>query len=151
MANQQNVSGGRRLIYQIGILLQVIGMLLFFSVFISFINDFGNFDNFDSKAASAQLRGFSGLILAAIGRGLQSLGRNGVAGSGWVLDTEQERKDLEPINRMRGKQLNDVLEEANLNKHLGQNQHQTIKIRCRNCRHLNDETNRFCGGCGKKI
>ena len=65
---------------------------------------------------------------------------------------EQERKDTEPINRLRGGQIKDTLEEVNLAKHLGRDKGQTvIKVRCPHYRYLNDEVDKFCGNCGKEL
>ena len=151
MDNRKDISSQRKNLYQIGVVLSVIGVIMFLSTFVMFAINFGDFDNFEQQARNEALLSISGFILIIIGSIFQSIGRNGLAGSGWFLDTEQERKDLEPINRMKGGQLNDVLEEANLKEHLG-NSHQTvIKIRCQSCRHLNDENDKFCGGCGKRI
>lgn len=74
--------------------------------------NFGNFENFDSQAKSEMFRFGGGMLLIIIGKICQSLGRLGVAGSGFILDTEKERKDLEPISRMLGGQLHDALEET---------------------------------------
>jgi len=158
MKSNKEISDERKMMYQIGMVLMVIGFLLFVSVFVTHIMNFGdfgdveqtgNFDNFKHRAKNQMFRAIGGIVLIGIGKLLQSLGRNGVAGSGLILDTQRERKDLEPINRMLGGQLNDALEESNLKSHLGQNQ--IIKVRCQLCKHLNDEYDNFCGGCGKEI
>ncbi len=151
--SNKNFSDKRKLTYYLGIILVVIGAILFISTFlnqtISFGDELGDFDGFKEKLKNQMFRAGSAVILISIGTILLALGRRGIAGAGLILDTERERKDLEPINRMRGRQLNDALEEVDLKQHLAQNQ--IIKIKCQSCAHLNDEHDNFCSGCGKKI
>ncbi|BDS12045.1 zinc ribbon domain-containing protein [Aureispira anguillae] len=151
MKKNKQVPNKRKIIYQIGLGLIIIGGLLFLSTFITFAINFGNFENFDQQMSSHFFRAIGGMLSIIIGGFLLFVGKLGLAGSGLVLDTEQKRKDLEPINRMLGKQLGDVLEASNIKSHFGQQNHQIIKIRCQSCNHLNDEQNKFCGKCGKKI
>ena len=106
-------------------------------------------NSFEQSTQSVMYRSVGGVIFIIVGMILRGLGREGVADSGFMLDTEKERKDLEPINRTFGSQLNDGLEEVDLKRHLGQNP--IIKIKCQSCKHLNDEHDKFCSGCGKEI
>ena len=69
-----------------------------------------------------------------------------------ILDPEQAREDLEPYSRMAGGMVRDVFEEADID--LGRRDRsppedaESIKVRCRKCRALNDEDARFCDQCG---
>lgn len=84
-----------------------------------------------------------GIIVAGIGSA-------GMAGSGMVLNPRQARQDLEPLNRAAGGMVQDTLEEIPaLQGVLGGQE--VIKVRCQNCQALNDETDKFCGQCGKPL
>lgn len=116
--NPRQVPGERKAIYYVGLVLIVIGMLLFFSVFISAAVGFGRpmggmgtpFDDFGGIA----LRGFIGIVMAMVGSLLMNLGARGLAGSGVVLDPQQARKDLEPWSRMAGGMVKDAVDEAGI-------------------------------------
>ncbi|MBK9735286.1 MAG: zinc ribbon domain-containing protein [Saprospiraceae bacterium] len=92
-----------------------------------------------------------GFIFIAGGFALTALGRSGLAGSGLILDTAQEREDRRPQNYLIGEQINDVLEKVNIEKLFPQASETIIKIRCTSCSHLNDENDKFCGGCGTSL
>lgn len=94
-----------------------------------------------------------GVGLVFIGAILASIGRYGLSGSGIILSPEGERKDLEPWNRSKGRQLQDMLEETQLNEIIGEVEEtkEVIKIRCSRCEALNDEEDNFCGNCGHKL
>ncbi|MDZ4858079.1 MAG: SHOCT domain-containing protein [Candidatus Hydrogenedentes bacterium] len=114
MANR-NVSEGRKAIYYIGGALSIIGVLTFFSVFISAASNFGDFSNFAERGRSQFMRAIIGMGAMAAGGVLMGIGRAGLAGSGVVLDPERGRKDLEPWSRMSGGMLKDTLDEAGIN------------------------------------
>jgi rRNA maturation endonuclease Nob1 len=46
--------------------------------------------------------------------------------------------------------INDALEEVDVIQNIKEDS-QTIKIRCRNCKVLNDENARYCNHCGKEL
>ncbi len=79
-----------------------------------------------------------------------AFGRAGLAGSGFLLNPQQARTDLEPFNRSTGGMIQDALEEIPAIQNLGGVQ-QIIKVRCQNCNTLSDEHAKFCGQCGKPI
>jgi len=113
MANR-NVSEGRKLIYTLGQILVVVGVLTFGSVFVTFALDFGRFDNFEGRARSFAMRAFGGMAMMMAGGVLAGIGRAGLAGSGVVLDPERAREDLEPWARMAGGMMKDGLDEAGI-------------------------------------
>ena len=77
------------------------------------------------------------------------------AGSGVVLDPEKARKDVEPWSRMGGGVVQDALSEIEVVKKIEDRfdspKPQVIKVRCRSCRMLNDETAKFCNQCGAVV
>jgi hypothetical protein len=90
-----------------------------------------------------------GMGITVCGAVMCSLARYGDAAIGLTLDPKKERIDLLEQNQGRGGQLSDILEQVpqlNLNK-----TKEIIKIKCQDCKHLNDEIDKFCGGCGKPI
>ena len=108
-----------------------------------------NMHNRSSKMAGP----FIGFIMFASGAVMLSVGRKGLAGSGIILSPEGERKDLEPWNRSKGRQMQDMLEETQLDEMLQNSNTQKIvvKVRCSECNHLNDEEDKYCGECGTKM
>lgn len=117
MANRK-ISEERQAVYYLGIVLAVIGGLLFFSTFITGAMSFGDFNNFEERARSESLRAVIGFGLVAVGMILAAIGSQGLAGSGVVLDPEQAREDLEPWSRMAGGMVSDAVDEAGID--LGQ-------------------------------
>lgn len=155
MDDQNNqVSPDRKALYYIGMGLAVIGLLLFLSTFVTFMANFGNFDDFDNRAKSEGFRAFGGMGLMMLGGFLMNVGAHGLAGSGVVLDPEQARKDVEPWSRMGGGIVQDALSEVEIAKKLEARldaPSQVIKVRCRACQALNDETAKFCNQCGAAL
>ena len=60
------------------------------------------------------LRAVGGILLMVIGQTIATIGRQGLAGSGVVLDPEQAREDVEPWSRMQGGVVKDTLDEVGL-------------------------------------
>ena len=147
MAKQ--ISEERKTAYYLGMVLMVIGGLLFFSVFITGAMNFGNFNNFEANARSSMFRAFGGMALLIFGAIIRGIGARGLAGSGVVLDPEKARQELEPFSRMAGGMVKDVLDEADVN--LGGKPQRVIMIKCTSCGKLNEEDSKFCKECGKKI
>jgi hypothetical protein len=52
------------------------------------------------------------MIMMVLGKGLMTLGRSGLAGSGLLLEPEMARKDLEPWNRATGGMVKDAFDGA---------------------------------------
>lgn len=82
-----------------------------------------------------------------------NLGSKGLAGSGLVLDPEQAREDLKPFNQAKGKMINDVIENIDVLDDFkgGTAYKEIIKIKCRNCRELNDEDSKYCKSCASVL
>lgn len=145
----RNVSESRKNSYRIGQVFLVIGVLLFLSNFVFFAADFGDFRNFKGKMQRSMGMSIGGMVLIFIGIILMRAGRYGKAGGGFILDPEQERRDKEPLNRSLGGQISDMLDEAGIAGIGGKKE--VIKVRCRHCQSLNDETDKFCGQCGQAL
>ncbi|MBV9851191.1 MAG: zinc ribbon domain-containing protein [Armatimonadetes bacterium] len=179
MSAPNEISEGRQAIYYVGMALVVIGIVLFFSVFVSFFTAFAPFAPPTGGQCTSGLNGklipcseISGLPVpvphppdftpALIGFGmifvggiLMSIGRAGMAGSGIVLDPQQAREDLKPYSHMAGGMLDDALSSSptvqKLVEHHDEDGKTVIKIRCPHCRALNDENAKFCSQCGQAL
>ncbi len=96
------ISSERKALYYIGLVLIVIGFILF----ISNIFTFGSDDMFYGGGASTFMaRPLAGMICIIIGSILRGgIGeKGGTAGSGLILDPEKAREDLKPHNIAKGK------------------------------------------------
>jgi hypothetical protein len=175
----QQISEGRKTAYYIGISLQVIGGILFASVFVTFATHFGDSPNFGpfsnrvgnfpgpeqspffrnssnihSNEQSMIIRSFGGIALLIAGGIIRTIGARGLAGSGVILDPDKAKQDLEPYSRMAGGMVKDALDEAdiNLSNPGGKSApEKVIMIKCPACNKLNEEDSNFCQHCGKKI
>lgn len=144
------ISEERKNAYYIGMVLMVIGGLMFFSVFITGAMNFGDFSNFEAHARSSILRAIVGMALFTVGGIIRGIGARGLAGSGIVLDPENARSELEPYSRMAGGMVKDALDEADIE--LGTiKSEKVIMIKCRECGKLNEEDSKFCQECGELI
>lgn len=109
---------------------------------------------FKDRMDSETNRALFGMGLIVAGSLMQSIGRKGLAGSGVVLDPEQERADMRPWSRMKGGMVNDALSEVDAVKALTEPRQEPkteVKIRCRACRGLNPEDAKFCNHCGAPL
>ena len=151
---ERQIPESRKTLYYCGMGLSILGLLLFLSIFLTFFWNFGNFDGFSQRTASFGIRGFLGIILMGVGKNMMVVAAKGLAGSGIVLDPEQARKDVEPWSRMGGGMVQDALSEVGVVKqledHLAAPQ-PAVKVRCRSCHVLNDETAKFCNHCGAAL
>jgi hypothetical protein len=150
---RRTISPERRGIYYLGMALGGIGMVLFLSVFVTGIARFGDFTDFTERARNEGMRALVGFALIAFGGMLMKIGSRGLAGSGVVLDPDKAREDLEPWSRMAGGMADDALSEVDAVQRLGEKlgPREVVKVRCRTCKALNDETDRFCGQCGAQL
>src|SRR5262245_5128886 len=126
----RQISGQRRTAYYVGMVMTIVGFLLFASVFVTAYLDFGNVLTFESDSKSSMFRAGCGMALMIVGAITRGIGARGLAGSGVVLDPERARKDLEPYSRMAGGMVKDALEEANVP---GARSEKVVMIKCRSC------------------
>ena len=138
--DKNKISTGRKVLFYLGNVLVVVGIVLFISVFFTFFSD-----DFDASFNSMP-RSVIDIIFIGFGSFLRSLGGLGPAGSGILLDPERARKDLKPHTNMLGEMVSDVVEKINANKEDIQ-----IKVKCQSCGTLNDEDATYCKSCGVKI
>ncbi len=146
----KKISEERQAAYYLGMVLMVIGGILFISVFITGALNFGNFNNFESQVQSSALRAIGGMMLLIVGSIIRGVGARGLAGSGVVLDPEKARDELEPYSRMTGGMVKDALDEADID--LGRRPpEKVVMIRCTTCSTLNEEESKFCQECGRRL
>ncbi|MFO1052948.1 MAG: zinc ribbon domain-containing protein [Planctomycetota bacterium] len=162
MSGRQRISGQRQGVFIVGTVLMALGGIGVLVCFVGFATSgfraVGGPPQFGSSGVENPFSWWLGVLFSGIaltiGRALRTLGARGIAGSGLVLDPERARRDLEPFARMGGGMVRDALEETGL---VGQDaptaepKGETVKIRCRECRALNDEDARFCDHCGAKL
>lgn len=153
--NKPTISQNRKTMYYVGMGMALGGFLLFLSTFFSFAGNFGNFDDFAGRGQSMIFRSVTGMVLIMAGAVTMNVGRRGLAGSGIVLDPNQARQEMKPWNQMAGGMAQDALGEVEvvnkLSKKLDEPNQQLVKVRCKKCQALNDETDKFCGQCGSTI
>jgi len=145
----KQISPERKGLYSFGLILQVIGGILFGVPFIyvpfKLMSD-------DMPGPGVMLVAFIGFGLIAGGGIMRGIAAKGVAGSGLVLDPEKAREDLEPWTRMGGGMVKDVLDEADIKVGSGSSgPEKVIMIKCRECGKLNEEDSKFCQECGKPL
>ena len=141
----QEISGGRKSLYYIGMALIFLGFILFIS---TFFQGFGD-DPF-SGGQDAFINAPIGMVLIIVGAILMSVGARGAAGSGLVLDPKRAREDLTPFTKAAGGMLKDALEETDLLP-TKEKREEKIMVRCPSCKGLNDEDARFCKSCGNEL
>ena len=148
----RKISEGRKTAFYIGTGLQVVGGLLFLSVFVTHFANFGDFSNFEAKAQSFGLRALGGMVLLILGGFMKNVGARGLAGSGVILDPDRAKEEIEPFSRMAGGMTKDFLEEADINlSNLGGKSERVVMIKCQSCKTLNEDDSKFCQECGEEI
>ncbi len=145
----KQITEGRKTAYYVGMVIMVIGGLMFFSVFITGAMHFGDFSNFEANARSGMFRAFGGMALLIVGGIIRAIGARGLAGSGMVLDPKRAKEELEPYSRMAGGMVKDALDEADVN--LGGKPEKVVMLKCPTCGKLNEEDSKFCQECGTKM
>ena len=151
---QKQIAPERKALYYGGLALTGLGILLFLSTFVTFMANFGNFDNFEGRARSDGFRAFGGMILIIIGSFMMNVGSKGGAVSGIELDPEQSLTDVEPWSRLGGGLSHEDLTEVEVVKKIEGRldaPEPQVKVRCRKCQTLNDETAKFCNQCGSAL
>ncbi len=150
---RRTISGERQGLHKLGLTLQVFGGVGAIVCFFGFAlggmassHSFGRDGNPMGWWIGFAVCG----ILAGVGRNMRTVAQRGLAGSGLVLDPERARDDLEPWARTGGGLVRDALDEAGVGAATEKTEAK-IKVRCRGCRALNDEIDRYCGQCGKAL
>ena len=123
----RQISAQRRGVYYFGMVLIILGVISFLSVFVSAITEESrNFRGGEevvwvksgsvvkSQTDTKSLRAFGGVCLILIGTIITGVAREGIAASGVILDPQQARRDSEAWSRMSGGMLKDALDEAGI-------------------------------------
>ena len=152
---RRTVSAERKNLHGLGLTLQVIGGVGIIICFIGFATA-GMSATRSFGESGSPIGWFIGfficMVLTAVGGGMRGVAQRGLAGSGLVLDPERARDDLEPWARTGGGLVSDALDEAGVNLGGGAPAPEPkVQVRCRKCRTLNDETDRFCSQCGAAL
>lgn len=185
-APRAEISEGRQLLYYAGMGVTAIGLLLFFSTFLTAFNNGPSFDDspFGSSPGSTIIttspgseaffpeahrpvqgpragfgRAIFGFGMIFVGGIMMNLGRAGLRGSGVILDPQGARDDLKPWNQARGGMLDDTLGSSEFAtravERIGNDNddkpREVVRVRCPNCRTLNDEDAKFCDNCGAAL
>jgi hypothetical protein len=111
----REISPERKSLYHLGLVVTILGGLLFASTFVTFLWHFGDFTDFTGRARSMGFRAFGGMALLIVGTMIRNLAARGAAGSGLTLDPSQARRDMEPWSRMSGGMTKDALDEMGVN------------------------------------
>lgn len=105
-------------------------------------------------------RALLGFGLVAAGGIMMSLGAKGLRGSGVILDPEGAREDLQPWSQAAGGMLDDALGSSEITSRALENRaveradeppREVVRVRCLECRALNDEDAKFCDNCGAAL
>jgi hypothetical protein len=149
----QSITPRRKAVYYSGLGFMLLGAILFLSTFISFAMHFGDFNDFETRTRSDALRALAGIVCLIVGGVVAGVGARGPAGSGLLLDPERAARDLQPFARMSGKLTDTAFSEMETVRQTladisGGGVREVVRIRCRACQALNDESDRYCGQCG---
>lgn len=153
---RRTVSPERKNLYLVGIGMQAIGGLGVIVCFIGFtMTGFMAAESFGER--ESPMPWFVGFAICAAfvggGAAVCRVAARGVAGSGLVLDPQRAKADLEPWARTAGGLVRDVVDEAGVGRTDGNGERAEpdVKVRCRECRTLNDEDAKFCDNCGTAL
>jgi hypothetical protein len=146
------ISESRKAVYYAGMVLTGIGLVSFLSLFFTVFTSFGTGSRHGGGPGFGAA--VAGMVMMIAGGFLMNLGKQGLAGSGILLDPERTREDLKPWNRMAGGMLQDSLSQVRVVQKLEErldNPAPEVKLRCRSCQALNDEKAKFCNQCGQAV
>lgn len=151
----RDVPPERKALYYAGMAAGVLGLLLFLSNFFVVASGFDDPFAMRDRSGGFVARLVGGIVLMWIGGGMMNVAARGLAGSGLKLDPEQARRDLEPWSRMGGGVVADALDEIPAARRFvddpADRAVEVVRIRCPQCRALNEESDQFCGQCGGRL
>jgi len=149
---KHEISESRKLLYYGGMIISGIGFLFFLSTFVRVAFGMKDMGAHGPSMGSFMGPPIIGMILMIVGGIMRNIGIKGTAGSGLVLDPKKARDDLKPWTKMAGGMVDDVLGETSLGSKGGSSSaSEVVKVRCPECRTLNEEDARFCKSCGQGI
>jgi len=102
------ISSQRKTLFRVGQIIAGLGLLSFLSVFVSAAFGIGGESTMPQRAVGGMIMMIGGGFLCVLAIG-------GAAGSGFNLDPDQARKDLEPWARLHGGLQKDALDEMGIN------------------------------------
>ena len=148
--DSRQISQGRKNLYYLGIALMVLGFIAFSSVFVNGFLAMNDPFPWGSGGPGFMVWGLVGFVLILAGALLRGIGARGLAGSGLKLDPQQAREELQPYTDALGGMARDA---ADSFKQAGGDKEDKarVMVRCRACRALNDEADKFCGQCGQEL
>lgn len=154
-----DISPGRVLAVRAGVTSLVAGLLMFLSTFVIFAVNFGKFDHFEEHGRTTFLLAIGGMALMIVGMVALAAGGSGLAGALWHLDPNRAQKMLRPWARLSGRLTDEAFSEmktvrqslAGFTDAADVPTERIVQVRCRACRALNDETDKFCGQCGAAL
>jgi hypothetical protein len=147
----RDVPPERKTLYYAGMGVGVAGLLLFASNFLVVASGFNDPFAMRDGMGGFMGRALGGMALIVAGGAMRNVAARGLAGSGLMLDPEQARRDLEPWSRMGGGMIGDALDEIPAPRSSDGGVVEVVRVRCPQCRALNDESDKFCGQCGGRI
>ena len=142
------ISNDRKAMYYGGMVIMGIGFVMFLSAIPVMMSGGMNFARAQSSMSTSMFLSFGGIVVIIVGKIIRGIGARGLAGSGLKLDPEQARKDLEPYAKMAGGMVQDAVSEIK-GVPFAAKQEPAIRVRCLNCKALNEESAKFCSQCGK--
>ena len=155
----KTIPSGRTVLFYLGTILMASGIVLFLLTFFGVVSEvnqgFGPGPGFGPPHGFGQGPnmpiGAVGVVRIIAGSWIRTIGAQGLAGAGVVLDPQQSRQDLEPYSRMAGGMLKDALEEAEVSGVASPPPEPVIMVRCQHCGKLNAEDAKFCQECGRRF
>lgn len=147
--DRKDISSNRKALYYGGLVLVVLGIILFLSVFVSGISMMNDPFSMPNQGSGFMVRGLIGFLMIFVGSILRSIGARGLAGSGVVLNPKQAREDLAPYTDALGGMAHDAVE--GFKQAGGMKAQEIIKVRCPSCRALNEEQDKYCSQCGTAL
>lgn len=110
----REISEGRKVLFVIGQILFILGLLSIGSAFVSVALITSDIADTMGHMRSVGPRFVAGAAMFFLGRVMKGIGRAGLAGSGVILDPQRAREDLEPWSHMAGGMVKDGLDEAGI-------------------------------------
>ncbi len=156
----EGIAQVRLWVFRGGVLLLIVGVLMFFSTFVIFAVNFGNFENFEQRGRLMALMAVGGMFLMIAGIVSAAFAGSGVAGLLWRMDPREVRRRLSTWAKLSGQLTDEAFTEMKTVRQsladLGdgddlEKTEQIIQVRCRGCGALNDELSKYCGQCGQPL
>lgn len=148
--SSKQIQPWRKNLHTLGLVLIVIGLILFISPFFSIAGTMNSGFGTIMEGPGIISLGIFGFVLVVLGIALRGIGAKGLAGSGIVLDPEKAREDLQPYAKALGGMARDAVDSFMTEEGEKAPQPQVV-IRCRSCKTLNPEDAVYCKQCGEEL